>query len=64
LQGKTTQYGGKKTGQTAFNGCEYRFLKKTSAQKAHTYRLGCGLYAPFAVLRLSVLRAYLQQARL
>ena len=27
----------------------------TSAQKAHTYRLGCGLYAPFAVFRLSVL---------
>ena len=26
LQGKVTQYGGKKTGQTAFNGCEYRFL--------------------------------------
>ena len=26
LQGKATQYGGKKTGQTAFNGCEYRFL--------------------------------------
>ncbi len=25
LQGKATQYGGKKTGQTAFNGCEYRF---------------------------------------
>ncbi|MDE6936313.1 MAG: hypothetical protein K2P26_11955, partial [Oscillospiraceae bacterium] len=25
LQGKTTQYGGKKTGQTALNGCEYRF---------------------------------------
>jgi hypothetical protein len=25
LQGKATQYGGKKTGQTASNGCEYRF---------------------------------------
>jgi hypothetical protein len=25
LQGKSTQYDGKKTGQTAFNGCEYRF---------------------------------------
>ena len=25
LQGKATQYGGKKTAQTAFNGCEYRF---------------------------------------
>ena len=28
LQGKATQYGEKKTGQTAFNGCEYRFLDK------------------------------------
>ncbi|MCX4307702.1 MAG: hypothetical protein OSJ69_18085, partial [Acetatifactor sp.] len=26
LQGKSTQYGGKKTGQTACCGCEYRFL--------------------------------------
>jgi len=26
LQGKSTQYGGKKTGQTAYYGCEYRFL--------------------------------------
>ena len=26
LQGEATQYGGKKTAQTAFNGCEYRFL--------------------------------------
>ena len=25
-QGKSAQYAGKKTGQTAFNGCEYRFL--------------------------------------
>jgi hypothetical protein len=25
LQGKSTQHGGKKTGQTACNGCEYRF---------------------------------------
>jgi hypothetical protein len=25
LQGKAMQYGGKKTAQTAFNGCEYRF---------------------------------------
>ena len=25
LQGKLTQYGGKKTVQTVFNGCEYRF---------------------------------------
>jgi hypothetical protein len=25
LQGKATQYGGKKTGQTVFNGCKYRF---------------------------------------
>ena len=27
LQGKSTQYGGKKTGQTAYYGCEYRFLR-------------------------------------
>ncbi len=33
LQGKATQYGGKKTGQTAFNGCEYRFLKGQSLQR-------------------------------
>jgi hypothetical protein len=33
LQGKATQYGGKKTAQTAFNGCEYRFL--TLAEKAN-----------------------------
>ena len=26
FQGKATQYGEKKTDQTAFNGCEYRFL--------------------------------------
>ena len=26
LQGKATQYGGKKTAQAAFNGCECRFL--------------------------------------
>ncbi len=26
LQGKSTQYDGKKTGQTACGGCEYRFL--------------------------------------
>jgi hypothetical protein len=25
-QGKSTQYGGKRTGQTAYSGCEYRFL--------------------------------------
>ena len=25
-KGKATQVGGKKTAQTAFNGCEYRFL--------------------------------------
>ncbi len=25
LQNPSTQYGGKKTGQTAYNGCEYRF---------------------------------------
>ena len=26
LQGKATQYGWKKTAQTAWGGCEYRFL--------------------------------------
>ncbi|RAZ94664.1 hypothetical protein DK853_33990 [Klebsiella oxytoca] len=26
LQGKSTRYGGKKTGQTACSGCEYSFL--------------------------------------
>ena len=42
LQGKATQYGGKKTAQTAFNGCEYRFLLRSRelacSVGAHTVR--------------------------
>ena len=38
LQGKATQYGGKKTGQTAFNGCEYRFLVRLRAPRRCLHR--------------------------
>ncbi|WP_297871041.1 hypothetical protein [uncultured Oscillibacter sp.] len=36
LQGKSTQYGEKKTVQTAFNGCEYRFLTHKLAGRKNT----------------------------
>ena len=32
-QGKATPYGGKKAAQTAFNGCEYRFLTGEASHK-------------------------------
>ena len=33
LQGKAAQYGGEMAGQTAFNGCEYRFLEPVSISR-------------------------------
>ena len=32
-QGKATRYDGEKAAQTAFNGCEYRFLRRATAKK-------------------------------
>ena len=52
-KGKATQVGGKKTAQTAFNGCEYRFLLMATVSAEQVSPLGGVVVAqPLGILPL------------